>query len=471
MNACTFFSAFFRKIVLPENRKKVLFSAMILLLAAGTLVRAGVMGRMEGHFLHNDGGDYLDISRQLAEGNGFSSSMIHWYEPTPEGYKGEPRTAYHRPPLLPLLGAVLYFLPFPLLLSAKIAVLLMSAGCILMVFLLAKEVTESGKTAFLAACFYTFYPYSIYHGICYSSENLFLFLTCGAFYFLSRCIRKDFSPRYAALCGGMTALATLTRPQGFGFFLLLGFLGTVLMLFRGKWRKKLFLSLICYTAGAFLLLAPWMVRNFLAAGRPTPLTFYGAYSFALASSDISFDTFRYLDTPLYKEKTDRTWNEFHEEKRNFLAKKGIYNLPAAEPYWKQWAWEYIRKHPDRMLYIVWNRLLHCFRIVPNTAFTSGTVQFLLRIYCIPLFLLFLAGIFFQRKNVRAMLLLTAPLCVLLFALPFLMLLRFRYPFFAPEVSIFAACGAVALADRLRSRLKGQKEKGLPPERASEESPS
>jgi 4-amino-4-deoxy-L-arabinose transferase-like glycosyltransferase len=113
-----------------------------------------------------------------------------------------------------------------------------------MVYFLAKEIFESRKTAFLAALIYTFYPYSIYYSLYYSSEKLFLFLLCGSFYFLSRCIKKDYSLLHATLCGGMMALATLTRPQGFGLFLLLGFTGTLVMLFNKKLRYKLFKSLV-----------------------------------------------------------------------------------------------------------------------------------------------------------------------------------------------------------------------------------
>ena len=442
------YSSLLNKFSLPENRKKLLYTIMILLLLAGTVARIGGMVFMPSHFLHNDGGDYLDISKQIAKGNGFSKSIIHWYEATPPGYNGEPMPAFHRPPVLPLLGAILYFLPFDILLSAKVAVLLTGMACILMVYILAKEIFNDTKTAFIAAFLYTFYPYSIYHGICYSSENLFLLFLCGSFYFLSKCIKKNLSLPNAALCGMMLALATLTRPQGFGLFLILGFVGTLVMLFRKTVRKTLFKALVFYTLGAFLTLSPWIIRNYLVAGKPTPLTFYGPYSFAQASSDVSYMSYRYVDTPQYKEITDKTWNSFHEKKRSFLASKGIYRLPDGEKYWKEWAWEYIRNNPKKMCYIVWHRFLHCFRAVPNTIATGKTVSFLIRLYLVPFFLLFLAGIYFARKNIMALLLLLSPLTVLLFALPFLMLLRYRYPFFAPVAAIFAAYGLVKLAEKI-----------------------
>lgn len=435
---------FFQFIFLPENRKKLLFAGMFFLLLAGMGVRIAAMNHMPDHFLHNDGGDYLNISEQLAKGNGFSKTLMHWYEATPPDYNGEPVTAYHRPPLLPLLGAVFYFLPFDILFSARIAVLIVNILCILMIFLLAGELFKSSVTAFLASFLYTFYPYSIYHGSCYSSENLFLLFLCCSFYFLSKCIRKDLSILYAALSGGMLALATLTRPQGFGLFLLLGFVGTLVMLLKKNARKKLFKALVFYTLGAFLLLSPWMIRNYICCNVPTPLTFYGPYSFAQASSDVSYMSYKYIDTPRYKEMTDKTWDSFHKEKIKILAQKNIYELPQARSCWNKWAWEYIKNNPEKMCFIVWNRIKHCFRAVPNTASTGKWTILLIRAFYFPFFLLFLAGIYFARKNIRALLLLLSPATAILFAIPFLMLLRYRYPFFAPFAAIFAAYAVVCL---------------------------
>lgn len=442
------------------NKKKLVFTALLLLLLFSLALRIGAMYCMQASFLHNDGGDYLDISEQIAKGNGFTKTNILWYEATPPDYKGEPHTAFHRPPLLPLLGALFYLLPFDVLLSARIFMLVISVSCILMVYILAKELFSSTTTAFLAAALYSFYPYSIYHSSCYSSENLFLLFITGASYCILKGIRKDFSLSYATLSGAMLALATLTRPQGFGLFLLLGFTGTIVMLCKKELRKKLFKALSFYTLGAFLLLFPWMIRNYTVGGIPTPLTFYDSYSFAQASSDVSYMSYKYIDTPQYKEMTDKTWNSFHAQKKEILAQKNIYTLPEAAPCWKKWAWEYIRNNPGKMWFIVKSRILHCFRAVPNTAATGKTTLLLIRLYYIPFFLLFIAGIYFARKNKRALLLLLLPVSVVFFAIPFLMLLRYRYPFFAPVAAIFAAYAIVYLAKKSLHLIERRKKKRL-----------
>ena len=113
-----------------------------------------------------------------------------------------------------------------------------------------------------------------------------------------------------------------------------------------------------------------------------------------------------------------------------------------------------------MCYIVWKRVLHCFRAVPNTIATGRMTSILIRLYLIPFFLLFLAGIYFARKNIMVLLLLLSPLTVLLFAVPFLMLLRYRYPFFAPVAAIIASYGLVKLAELFLPCLQKNK-KDLP----------
>ena len=55
---------------------------LILLLAA--VPRIFLLARVsDNDFLHNDGEEYMEISRQLARGNGFSLSFYRWHEVKP----------------------------------------------------------------------------------------------------------------------------------------------------------------------------------------------------------------------------------------------------------------------------------------------------------------------------------------------------------------------------------------------------
>ena len=335
-----------------------------------------------------------------------------------------------------------------------------------MTFLLGKEIFSSSTVGFLAAAIYTFYPYSIYHSLCWSSENLFLVFLCASYLFLCRCIRRSFAWKYAALCGAMLALAVLTRPQGIMLFLLFGLCGGIYFLRRKEARISVFRSAAAFGLAGLLVFLPWMIRNQRAAGIPSPLSFYGPYSFSQASSDVSYMTYRYVDTPEYKERTDLAWNTFHDEKVKLLGEKKIYSLVDANPYWKKWAWEYIRENPGKMAFIVWNRVRHCFRAAPNAAAVSNTIVICFRIYFVCFLALFLCGIWFARKNICAMLLLLSPASAVVLAVPFLMILRYRYPFFAPFASIFAAYGLCRLvqcfAERKRRALQTSLENSQTP---------
>ena len=434
-----------------EHSGKMTFSLLIFLIVLGMIPRIYGLYRMPGEFYHNDGEEYRDISEQIFRGNGFSVSFYRWYEAVPAG-GAKIHTDFSRPPMLPLLGAGLYFLPFDWTVSAKVMTLILSGFCIFAVFLLGREVFSSNTVGLLGAFVYTFYPYSIYHSLCWSSGNLFLFLFCLGYMFLIRWFRTRAGWIAPALCGVFFAFASLTRPQGAVFFLIFGVTGGILFLWRlPKSRRDaagIFFRTAVFGFSGFLIFLPWMIRNYRACGIPAPVSFYGDYSFAQASSDVSYITYRYVDTPEYKEQTDRVWEAYHGEKREQLKKAGVFSLPEASPHWRRWAWEYIRENPKKMGFIVWNRILHCFRAAPNSAAVSPAVVHVLRIYFLLLLVLIACGIWHSRKNGGAMLLLVPPASALLLAIPFLMILRYRYPFFAPFASILAAYGLFCLAEKL-----------------------
>ena len=140
-----------------------------------------------------------------------------------------------------------------------------------------------------------------------------------------------------------------------------------------------------------------------------------------------------------------------KEKTDLLKEKKAFSLVEADPYWRQWAWEYIRENPGKMAFIVRNRTLHCFRASPNAVAVPKIVTTVLRIYFVLFLALIFSGIWFARKNRAAISLLLPPLSALILAVPFLMILRYRYPFFAPFAAILAAYGFYELCRRYEKR--------------------
>lgn len=228
-----------------------------------------------------------------------------------------------------------------------------------------------------------------------------------------------------------------------------------------EYARRLFRGTAIFGISALIVFSPWMIRNWYHCGIPSPFSFYGAYSFAQASSDVSYVTYQYVDTPQYHEKTDEAWDKFHQEKTIALKEKKAFTLVEADPYWRKWAWEYIRENPGKMAFIVRNRVLHCFRAAPNAAAVSPKIVIVLRIYFSIFLALILSGLWCARKNKAALSLLIPPLCALILAVPFLMILRYRYPFFAPFAAIFAAYGFYELCRRFFNRKMQKQNVELP----------
>ena len=115
-----------------EHNRKLLAAMLSVVIILALLPRiAGVI--LNGNdFYHNDGVEYRDIAEQISKGNGFSVTFYRWYEAVPD-VKEPLRIDYSRPPLLPLLGAALYFLPCDWDTAARATVVLLSAACILLV--------------------------------------------------------------------------------------------------------------------------------------------------------------------------------------------------------------------------------------------------------------------------------------------------------------------------------------------------
>ena len=130
---------FLRNVFLsPENNPAFLWSLLAAVILLGMAPRIWGFQKYSDEFYANDGMEYRDISEQLYNGNGFSVSAYRWYEANPPGEDRNHalHTDFSRPPLFPLLGSLLFYLPFDWTLSAKIVCLLLSAACSMAVFLL-----------------------------------------------------------------------------------------------------------------------------------------------------------------------------------------------------------------------------------------------------------------------------------------------------------------------------------------------
>ena len=436
---------------------------LILLLAA--VPRIILLKRAsETDFYHNDGGEYMEISRQLAAGNGFSLSIWRWHEVRPPVTRpGEVHPDFVRTPLFPLLGAGLFFLPWDVTASAKVVSLILSLLAVYCVFLLGKEV--AGRECGLwSAALFAFYPYALYYSASWSTENLFLILLALSFYFLVKTMHGQSSR--LVWCGIFLGLTALTRPTA--LLLPIVFLGILWLRFMAagsmKWKKdglrlirplpgKLWRELLLFLLAFSLVMLPWMYRNRHTAGTWNPATYYDGYIFWLSFSRIMTETYRTLDTPEYNEAAGKAWDEEHARRHEMLRKKGITTFFAAAEQWRKWGWEQIAQSPGNAVYLLKERFLHYWRMCPNLVILSWWQIWLIRGYFTVLFLLALAAVWRLRFRLELPILLLPVLFGMAISIPFLFVLRFRFPFFAPYVCIAGGITLVFLRNWLKKRIK------------------
>ena len=432
----------------PAHRRRTYrFLLLILLLAALPRIFL-ILQVSDNDFFHNDGHEYLEISRQLSRGNGFSLSFYRWHEMIPpDAEPGKVHPDFVRTPLFPLLGSALFFLPWDVTCSAKTVSLILSLLAVYCVFLLGREL--AGRECGLWSAFlFAGYPYALYYSASWSTENLFLICLALSILFLLKALHGHL--RNLPLCGFFLGLTALTRPTA--VLLAVIFPGILWLRFcvagALKWKREKIRffrpvpsGLLLQTAGfllVFLLVMfPWMYRNKQVGGTWNPATYYDGYIFWLSFSRIMTETYRTLDTPEYLEISQKVWNEEHEKKYKMLREKGLSSFMAVAEQWRKWGWEQIRQSPEDALRMLKNRLVHYWRMCPNLVFLKTWQIWLIRLYFIPVFILAFAGaaILFRRLELPTVLL---PVFFgMLISIPFLFVLRFRFPFFAPYVCILS----------------------------------
>ena len=433
---------------------------MVLILVLAAVPRIFLLVRASSEdFLHNDGKEYMEISRQLARGNGFSLSYYRWHEVVPPDAKpGDVHPDLARTPLFPLLGSVLFLLPFDVISSARVVSLILSLLAVYCVFLLGREL--AGRSCGIwSALLFAFYPYALYYSASWSTENLFLICLSLSFLFLLKALRGHFGS--LPWCGLWLGLTALTRPTAillpavFGVLLWFRFmaLGGLRLRFRNwKWYRKPGRGAVRNIIIAFLVFAgvifPWMYRNRTVAGTWNPATYYDGYIFWLSFSPITHETYRTLDRPEYAEVSEKSWNEEHTKRHRLLKEKGITGFLAASEQWRRWGWEQILSDPWKAVYLLKERFVHYWRMCPNLVILKPWQIAAIRFYFAVLFLLALGGVLILRRRLEVLIPLIPVFFGMAISIPFLFVLRFRFPFFAPYLCILAGLAVSVFAGKL-----------------------
>ncbi|MBO5724324.1 MAG: hypothetical protein J6S58_05785, partial [Lentisphaeria bacterium] len=136
-----------------------------------------------------------------------------------------------------------------------------------------------------------------------------------------------------------------------------------------------------------------------------------------------------------------------------LHRKKIYDFPAVSRQWKHWGYEQLKRHPERIAYLLKERFLHYWRMCPNLIILTPLQIVLLRIFFSAVFLLATVGIILKFSCMDTLILILPVVFGLVISVPFLFVLRYRFPFFAPYVCVLASFPLLDSGRFLKNALK------------------
>ena len=236
----------------------VLWGAALAVLLVVRLATAGAS-------LSNDGYQYLSEAGDIRSGNGFSTSIVHFDEEQSHGRIPAPLTTF--PPGYPLMIALLSYLG----LSLKTAAVLCSALCVIalvpMTVLLCREADVNRNGTRFALGLVEGNCLGLVLGTAVNADVLFTLLSCGVIVSYWAGLRPGNSPsrrRVLLFVSGIfTGAAYCVRYAAIPLLIAL-IVFIVFMAFVAR-RIKMIEYALPLTS-AFLLIGPFMLRNYLTVG-------------------------------------------------------------------------------------------------------------------------------------------------------------------------------------------------------------
>jgi hypothetical protein len=208
-----------------------------------------------------DGLEFHALANVLADGRGYITPIVH---------PGEAPTATaHKPPLYPLVLALSSTLAGNGYRVHQVASALVGTGTVVVLAVLAHRLAGR-RAALLAAAIGAAYPVFLATDASLRSESLYGLLVALALLAAHRAWERP-SPGRLVQLGVVIALAALTRSEALALLALL----ELPVVWRGgarrRWRR---LALVAVACG--LVLAPWLIRNWIVFDQPVGIsTNYG----------------------------------------------------------------------------------------------------------------------------------------------------------------------------------------------------
>ncbi len=393
----------------------------ILLLAL--LLRVAVMVRGSERF--DDPDNYLPMARSLASGEGFA-------------LRG--RSTAYRPPLYPLMLALLAagrdeWLPWGIALLH----LGLGAGTVALTAVAAERFGLSRTRAMAAALIVACDPVLIVQSRSVMTETPAAFLVAATLAGLA-----SGGLRGAVLGGLGFGLAGLCRPSllaGAGLTVLASLIVT-----PGDLRPRVVRSIgLALIVG--LVLLPWMIRNLAVFGEPIWTTTHGGYTLALANNPVYYRDVLNGEPGRVWTGHDQWvwWDSVNREKHGM-------SEPQADRYLKAQVWRLARERPGDFGRATLARLGHFWSVAPAAAVYPSRVRWATIAWTLPLWVAL--GLGLSRRSLWHWPQIVAPMIVIGLTLVhafFWTDLRMRAPI-VPAIALIAAGAALPCigADRTRA---------------------
>jgi hypothetical protein len=347
-----------------------------------------------------------------------------------------------KPPLYPGLLSIFSLVGLDSYDAQRVVSCFVGASAIVLIALLARRVLRSERAGVVAAAIAAVYPALWMLDASLRSESLYLPLIVLVLLLAYRVADEPRSWRRAALLGAAIGLAALTRSEALLLVVLLG-VPLLLLVPRGeRLRLKVAGALVL---GTFVVVAPWLGRNWVTFDQPTGISTNEGGLFAGANCHGAYYS-ELIGTWACFPRNDPAWGE---------------NEAVISGHLRARAFDYASDHAGRVPAVVGVRVLRVWDLwKPREAahFESQIADRHLRaeqaatiaLYVLVPFAL-LGFVALRRRPGTHVRILVVPLVfVTLVAALSYGSTRFRVAA-EPAIVVLASVGALALFDRLRSR--------------------
>ncbi len=279
---------------------------------------------------------------ELSQGKGFLNGIYPYYTGTP----GNP-TAF-RPIGYPGTLALLYLIFGSNLIVGKLFNVVLSTLIMFLTYKLAKQFFNE-KIALISLVLFAFSPLAIAYNSIHCSEILFSALLMLSIYLF-------FNKNNPFLIGLLIGYLTLVRPIGM-------FIPAIYALFmfikKDLNLKKKIIYIVSFAAAVAVVVAPWIIRNYIVFGEPVFST-NGGYVIYVNNNDYATgswsDPYKYPDSPFLKYKTETGFDEM-----------------AIHKVGKELAYKWIKEHPFKFIKLAFKRIANSYFLKTDDIMWSLTI--------------------------------------------------------------------------------------------------